>query len=417
MTKMQRLGLVALLFVFAAACADRSPIPTGIRTGATSSDVQVSGSPGPGPTAPVRPGLAPPGSVLFTSDGQSATSPWNPDYTISALLPDGATTVVATLPGLNNGVPNRPDLYPPTALLCPVLVSATFFVAVPFASIDNEGLSRVKVFDLLRPGTPPVAELETPTDPCEYRWGPGGRLALDRYNEGLRAVLDTATGETHDIRIAPDVQVLRQLWTTDGESWQAYDIQDDSATIGTVSATTGEYVILRELPPAWVYGGGQPLSADGHVFRSTGADASAVAAPSPSCDQVVTSSIDQTDESSRQVWWDSCRDGGRIWYRQWDIDGRGLLTLVERDGRWTFERWDRPGEREVLASVRLPAMDQLVVHAVAPGPGPDQIQIVFHTLGKGGAALHVLRSGEDRVLTISGPGDNVDGFSGVVPVE
>ena len=417
MTTPRGIALLALFLAFVASCAKGAPTGTDLRSATTPPGAPTAESPSAGPSGPSGRGLVPPGSVLFTSDGQRASSAWNPDYTISALLPDGTTKVVATLPGLNNGIPNRSDLYPPTALLCSVVVGATSFVAVPFASIDNEGLSRVQVFDLRHPGSPPVAELETPTDPCEYRWGPGGRLALDRYGEGMRTVFDTATGDTHDVRIAPDVQVFRRLWTADGQGWQASRVEGDSATNGTVSATSGEFTILPELPPAWVYGGGQPLSSDGQDFWSPAADTGATAVPSPSCDEVATSRIDQGDESSRLVWWDSCHDRGRVWYRQWDLDGHGLLTLVQGEEGWTFERWDRPGDREVLASFSLPPIEQLVVHAITPGPRPGQIQIVFHTVGTRGAALEVVRSGEDQVTTISGPGETIDGFGGVVPLE
>ncbi len=333
------------------------------------------------------------------------------DATVNALLPDGAITPLATLPGLWDGFADRRDLYPPVPLLCPLLVSDTFFIAVAFTSIDHEGLSRLVLYDLRHPGAGPLAQLETPTDPCEYRWGPGGKLALDRYNESLRAVIDTTTLLPHSVRIDPQVQVIRRLWTLDGTAWQAWRTVGNVTDSGTVSATTGEFAAAAQVPSAWPYSGGEPMSADGMTFWSWDSG------PRPACTQLVTGSLGFMDQSTRTVWWDSCQDTGQIWSQQWDVDGRGLLVLVEDRGQWTFERWPRPGKRELLARFKLPPVRELHVEAIAPGPTPDRLQVVFHALGDDGGGLYVVRSGDTEAITLFSPRQNPGGFAGVVPFD
>lgn len=401
-----------LLGTLLASCLAATPAPTSTRLLGPTIFPSLASS-GPSPAAPAAatpsPMLAPPGSVLFTSPDGDPAGNQVPDITISALLPNGTVDIIATLPGIRDGFADRRDLYPPIPLLCPVLVSDTFFVAVAFESVDRIGLSRLVLYDLRHPDAGPVAQLETPTSPCEYRWGPDGRLALDRYNEALRLVMDTTTLVPRAVAVDPRDQIVRRLWTRDGRGWQAWRQLDGAADSGIVSATTGEYTPTPNVPPAWLNSGGEPMSADGLMFWSADAD------PSPSCGQLSTGSL-SGDQSTRSVWWDTCRDRGLIWHRQWGIDGRGLLVLVEDGGHWTLERWPTPGERQVLARFSLPPVRELEVHAAAPGPTADQVQIVFHTLGDGGAGLYVVRSARDEAIPLFRQAQNVGGFAGIAPI-
>ena len=215
--------------------------------------------------------------------------------------------------------------------------------------------------------------------------GSDGRLSWDtRRPDGTAAtmLLDPLTGELAEIGAPRSVASFSrsQEWLLSSRGWPA--LRDDRRGIltdaGTFRPTSMPYPLVD------LARGARQVSSAGTYLRTwdSGSAGSGGGSLGP-CRRWWT----ETDDSSirpTEIWWNRCRDTGRVLDVRWDVDGEGVLILAGDDGRIRLLRRDRPGWATVLATIEDPAVElarsrsrDIEVLGLAPGPRSDELLLAF----------------------------------------
>jgi len=252
----------------------------------------------------------------------------------------------------------------------------------------QELIHQVAVLDLRDPLRGEVARF--PVD-GGFAWSPTGTLAVSQSGEPRTFILfDPVTGEERRIRL-DFACCLSMLWTADGSAMFATHLCEVpcESKAGLVDTATGTFEEVSELPRPYLLSTGYNVDVfdrRGHVLLSVGEFDDM--GKGTAAGQVISAPAGANagfDDPNATVWWDS-RTSEHGWrWKDWDIDGEGVLAVRSVDGRsLELVRIDRPGHEAPLAIVHPGPIDPTAwsVSAVrdAGGSTPD---VILGMLGAG----------------------------------
>lgn len=336
------------------------------------------------PVEPDRPMLAPAGWLLTAVEGRVGG---RDTVTVLATAPSGKQRRVATLDDVTQAAAGEPTNGRVRAVL-PATVDGILPVVVETNGTD-EGTA-IHLFDLAAtdPQAPVFAGwasglLWAPAEAATS--GPDGRVSWETQRpdgDDATVLLDPLVGRLTELRDPPSIEWFgrSQDWLASGAGWPA--TRDEQSGILTTAGTFRPTSVPHPLVD--LARGARQVSVQGRFLGHPDTGTQGTTGPATGCRQVWTATADPSVRPT-VVWWNRCRDAGRLLDIRWDVDGEGVLALVDRKGRGIqLIRRDTPGAETVLATITdkkvARARDrsrQVEVLGLAPGPRPDELLLAL----------------------------------------